>query len=94
MQQYLRKIKFHFDKKALKKSYPIESWAGLVYSISKLHKRKTREGLKKLTLSPTIYDIVTTMYETLKYLNALLTPFGKFWLYTKSKTIFSFSKCL
>lgn len=54
MQQYPRKIKFHFDKKALKKSYPIESWAGLVYSISKVHKRKTREGLKKLTLSPTI----------------------------------------
>ena len=57
--------------------YPTGSKPGLFYSTGKVHQLKIGEGLKELTVRPTISNIGTATYETAKYLNTLLTPLTK-----------------
>ena len=77
MQRVLRKIKCHLKEKGYRKLYPTGSKPGLFYGTAKVHKLKIGEGLKELTVRPIISNIGTTIYETAKYLNTLLTPLTK-----------------
>ena len=60
--------------------YPAGSKPGLFYGTAKVHKLKTDDRLKELTVRPIISNTVTATYETVKYLNTLLTPLTK-WRY-------------
>ena len=60
--------------------YPAGSKPGLFYGTAKVHKLKTDDRLEELTVRPIISNIVTATYETVKYLNTLLTPLTK-WQY-------------
>ena len=77
MQRVLRKIKCHLEEREYKKLYPTGSTPGLFYGTVKVHKLKIGEGLKELTVTPIVSNIATTICETAKYLNTLLTPLTK-----------------
>ena len=77
MQRALRKIKCHLQEKEYKKLYLTGSNQVLLYSTANVYRLKIGEGLKELTVRPTISNIGTATYETAKYVNAVLTPLTK-----------------
>ena len=74
VQNASRKIKSRLSINEYKGIYPTGSSPGKLYGTAKIHKLSDRDGIKKLSIHPVIYNLNTATYHIAKYLAKLLSP--------------------
>ena len=74
VQNASRKIKSRLSINEYKGIYPTGSSPGKLYGTAKIHKLSDRDGIKKLSIHPVIYNLNTATYHLAKYLAKLLSP--------------------